>query len=38
MDARDLKFVDRSFATTTVFFTFMYIDPADHEKVSTTSG
>jgi len=33
MDARDLKFVDRSFPTATVFFTFMYIDPADHEKV-----
>ncbi len=33
MDARDLKFVDRSFATATVFFTFMYIDPADHATV-----
>ncbi len=33
MDARDLKFVDASFKTATVFFTFMYIDPADHEKV-----
>ena len=33
MDARDLKFLDRTFATTTVFFTFMYIDPSDHEKV-----
>jgi len=33
MDARDLKFVDASFPTVTVFFTFMYIDPADHEKV-----
>jgi ubiquinone/menaquinone biosynthesis C-methylase UbiE len=33
MDARDLKFLDRTFATTTIFFTFMYIDPADHEKV-----
>jgi SAM-dependent methyltransferase len=33
MDARDLKFVDASFPTATVFFTFMYIDPADHEKV-----
>jgi ubiquinone/menaquinone biosynthesis C-methylase UbiE len=33
MDARDLKFLDESFATATVFFTFMYIDPADHEKV-----
>jgi SAM-dependent methyltransferase len=33
MDARDLKFLDKTFATTTVFFTFMYIEPADHEKV-----
>ncbi len=33
MDARDLKFVDASFQTATVFFTFMYIDAADHEKV-----
>jgi SAM-dependent methyltransferase len=33
MDARDLKFVDASFPTVTVFFTFMYIDPADHERV-----
>ena len=33
MDARDLKFLDASFDTVTVFFTFMYIDPADHEKV-----
>jgi SAM-dependent methyltransferase len=33
MDARDLKFLDRSFATVTVFFTFMYINPSDHEKV-----
>jgi len=33
MDARDLKFLDRTFATATVFFTFMYITPADHEKV-----
>jgi len=33
MDARDLKFLDRTFDTTTVFFTFMYMDPADHEKV-----
>jgi SAM-dependent methyltransferase len=33
MDARDLKFVDASFSTTTVFFTFMYISPADHDKV-----
>lgn len=33
MDARDLKFLDGTFATVTVFFTFMYIDPADHAKV-----
>lgn len=33
MDARDLRFVDASFRTATVFFTFMYIDPADHETV-----
>jgi ubiquinone/menaquinone biosynthesis C-methylase UbiE len=33
MDARDLKFLDGSFPTATVFFTFMYIAPADHETV-----
>jgi SAM-dependent methyltransferase len=33
MDARDLKFLDKTFPTATVFFTFMYIDPADHAKV-----
>jgi SAM-dependent methyltransferase len=33
MDARDLKFLDGTFATATVFFTFMYIAPADHAKV-----
>jgi len=33
MDARELKFLDRTFATATVFFTFMYIAPADHAKV-----
>jgi len=33
MDARDLKFLDKSFDTATVFFTFMYISPADHAKV-----
>jgi SAM-dependent methyltransferase len=33
MDARDLKFLDKTFPTATVFFTFMYIDPADHPKV-----
>ena len=33
MDARDLKFMDKAFDTATVFFTFMYIAPADHAKV-----
>jgi SAM-dependent methyltransferase len=33
MDARDLKFLDRTFDTTTVFFTFMYVAPADHAKI-----
>jgi SAM-dependent methyltransferase len=33
MDARDLKFLDGTFNTATVFFTFMYIAPADHAKV-----
>jgi ubiquinone/menaquinone biosynthesis C-methylase UbiE len=33
MDARDLKFLDGVFPTATVFFTFMYIDPAGHAKV-----
>jgi ubiquinone/menaquinone biosynthesis C-methylase UbiE len=33
MDARDLKFLDGSFPTATVFFTFMYIAPVDHETV-----
>jgi SAM-dependent methyltransferase len=33
MDARDLKFLDNSFPTVTVFFTFMYMAPEDHEKV-----
>ena len=33
MDARDLKFLDGTFNTATVFFTFMYISPADHAKV-----
>jgi ubiquinone/menaquinone biosynthesis C-methylase UbiE len=27
------KFLDKVFPTATVFFTFMYIDPADHAKV-----
>ncbi len=33
MDARSLGFLDGSFDTATVFFTFMYIMPADHAKV-----
>jgi SAM-dependent methyltransferase len=33
MDARDLKFLDNAFPAATVFFTFMYIDPADHVRV-----
>jgi SAM-dependent methyltransferase len=33
MDARDLKFLDDTFNTATVFFTFMYIDSNDHQKV-----
>jgi len=33
MDARDLKFLDAVFPTATVFFTFMYINPADHGQV-----
>jgi SAM-dependent methyltransferase len=33
MDARDLKFLDNTFPTATVFFTFMYMAPEDHEKV-----
>jgi len=33
MDARELKFLDKTFDTATVFFTFMYIGPADHTKV-----
>jgi SAM-dependent methyltransferase len=33
MDARDLKFLDKTFPTVTVFFTFIYINPADHAKV-----
>jgi len=33
MDARDLKFLDQTFDTATVFFTFMYIAPVDHAKV-----
>ena len=33
MDGRDLKFLDNTFNITTVFFTFMYIKPSDHDKV-----
>jgi SAM-dependent methyltransferase len=33
MDARELQFLDDTFPTATVFFTFMYIAPADHEQV-----
>jgi len=33
MDATDLKFLDETFATATSFFTLMYIDGAEHEKV-----
>ena len=33
MDARDLKFLDNTFNTATVFFTFMYINGSDHKKV-----
>jgi ubiquinone/menaquinone biosynthesis C-methylase UbiE len=33
MDARDLKFLDDTFNTATVFFTFMYIASDDHQKV-----
>ena len=33
MDARDLMFLDDTFNTATVFFTFMYIDSNDHQQV-----
>jgi SAM-dependent methyltransferase len=33
MDARQLQFLDNAFPTATVFFTFMYMAPADHEQV-----
>ncbi|MGE5741175.1 MAG: class I SAM-dependent methyltransferase [Candidatus Aminicenantes bacterium RBG_16_66_30] len=33
MDARELKFLDGTFSTATVLFTFMFMSPADHEKV-----
>jgi ubiquinone/menaquinone biosynthesis C-methylase UbiE len=33
MDARELRFLDCSFNTVTAFFSFMFIQPCDHEKV-----
>jgi len=33
MDARQLLFLDDTFPTVTVFFTFMFMAPADHEKI-----
>jgi ubiquinone/menaquinone biosynthesis C-methylase UbiE len=33
MDARELQFLDESFATATSFFTLMYIEGSDHEAV-----
>jgi SAM-dependent methyltransferase len=33
MDARRLQFLDNTFPTATVFFTFMFIGPWDHEAV-----
>jgi ubiquinone/menaquinone biosynthesis C-methylase UbiE len=33
MDARELGFLDGTFQTATCFFTLMYIDGSDHEKV-----
>lgn len=33
MDARDLHFLDKTFNTVTSFFTLMYINGEDHEKV-----
>lgn len=38
MDARDLKFLDGTFPTATVFFTFMFIAPQDHEQVFRELG
>jgi SAM-dependent methyltransferase len=38
MDARALGFLDGVFDTATVFFTFMYIMPADHAKVFAELG
>jgi SAM-dependent methyltransferase len=33
MDARRLQFLDDAFPTATVFFTFLFMSPADHEQV-----
>lgn len=33
MDARRLQFLDNSFPTATVLFTFMFIAPQDHEQI-----
>lgn len=33
MDGKDLKFIDKTFDTTTVFFTMMYMPKADHKVV-----
>jgi len=33
MDARTLQFLDNTFPTATVFFTFMFMAPSDHEQV-----
>lgn len=33
MDAKELKFLDETFDTTTAFFTLMYIPLSDHQKV-----
>lgn len=33
MNATDLKFLDASFDVVTSFFTLMYIEPAEHERV-----
>lgn len=33
MDARELGFLDNTFPTATVLFTFMFLAPADHEQV-----
>lgn len=33
MDGRDLKFLDNTFGTAAIFYTLMYINSQDHEKV-----